>query len=116
MDYSFPKADRILRRSEFLRLSRSGKKLHSRYFIANILPGKSDRTRLGITVTKKVGNAVTRNRLKRLSREFFRLNRQNITGNRDISIIVKKQAAALSTDHFFEHLENIFGKISGGGY
>ena len=55
MQFTFAKADRILKRSEFLRLSQTGKKFHNRYFIANVCPGRYDRTRLGITVTKKVG-------------------------------------------------------------
>jgi len=116
LNFSFSRADRILKRAEFLRLSGSGKKLHSRYLIGNYCEGTSDRTRLGITVTKKVGNAVVRNRLKRLTREYFRLNRPSIAGCRDINIIVKKQAVTLSSDQFFSAIRDIFDRINNDGH
>ena len=112
--FLFTKADRILKRSEFLRLSRSDKAFHSRYFIVSICGGRLDRTRLGITVTKKVGNAVVRNRIKRLCREFFRLNKHTMTGCWDINIIAKKQAAGLSTKDVFLSLKHVFGRIPNG--
>jgi len=110
-NFSFTRADRILKRYEFLYLSKSGKKLQNRYFIALFCPGKSERSRLGITVTKKIGNAVIRNRIKRLCREYFRLNRKNIPGSLDINIIAKKDAANLSGNQPFLYLQEIFGKI-----
>ncbi|MFW5640527.1 MAG: ribonuclease P protein component [Thermodesulfobacteriota bacterium] len=111
MDFSFTKADRLLKRADFLRLSQSGKKIQNRYFLAFVCPGPADRTRFGVTVTRKVGNAVTRNRIKRLCREHFRLNKHTITGNWDINIIAKKPSADLSTDPFFSALQNIFDKL-----
>jgi ribonuclease P protein component len=116
LKFLFTKADRILKRSEFLRLSRSDKALHGRHFIVSICRARLDRTRLGITVTKKVGNAVVRNRIKRLCREFFRLNKHNITGHWDINIIAKKQAAGLSTKDVFLSLKHIFDRIPNGSH
>lgn len=112
-DFSFTKADKILKRYEFLHLSKSGKKIRNRYFIALFCPGKSERSRLGITVTKKIGNAVTRNRIKRLCREYFRLNKQNIPGSWDINLIAKREAVNLSGNQPFLSLQDIFGKIPG---
>lgn len=80
----------------------------------SIGPGGRERTRLGITVTKKVGNAVVRNRIKRLCREFFRLNKHQITGYRDINIIAKKQAAALPAKDVFSSLKHLFDRIPRG--
>ena len=109
--FTFTKADRILRRPEFLRLSKTGRKRHNRHFIVVFAPGRYKRTRLGITVTKKVGHAATRNRIKRLSREYFRLNRHTVRGDWDINIIAKKEAAVLSAKDFFSSLQNIFDRI-----
>jgi ribonuclease P protein component len=116
LKFLFTKADRIRKRSEFLRLSRSSQALHSRYFVISFRRGSQDRTRLGITVTKKVGNAVVRNRIKRLCREFFRLNKHRITGCWDINIIAKKQAADLSTKDVFISLKHIFDRIPNGSH
>ena len=110
--FCFTKADRILRRKEFLRLAASGKRIQNRCFIAVYSPGQTGRTRLGITVTKRVGSAVTRNRIKRYTRECFRLNRHVITGIWDINVIAKQEAATLSSEQVFSSLQDIFGRIS----
>jgi ribonuclease P protein component len=110
--FYFTKADRILKRSEFLKLSKLGKKSQNRHFIAIFSPNRFKRTRLGVTVARKVGNAPTRNRIKRLSREYFRLNRHIITGHWDINIIAKKQVADLSSEQTFLSLTDIFKRIS----
>ena len=112
MRFCFTKADRILKRSEFLKLSIFGKKTQNRHFIAIFSPGRFQRTRLGVTVARRVGNAPTRNRIKRFSREYFRLNRHIITGYWDINIIAKKRAADLSSEQAFLSLREVFKNIS----
>jgi ribonuclease P protein component len=109
--YSFTKADRILHRAEFVKLSETGSKIQNRHFIAMYRPGRFDRSRLGITASRRVGKAVTRNRIKRFAREYFRLNRQKMTGNWDINLIVKKEATGLSSREVFSSLWDIFSKI-----
>jgi ribonuclease P protein component len=93
-------------------LARSGRKIQSPHFLAVVGPGRADITRLGITITKKVGKAVTRNRIKRLTREFFRLNRHRIFGKWDINIIARREAAALTNEQACSSLQNVFEKIS----
>lgn len=112
MRFWFTKADRLRKRSEFLRLSNQGKKIQDQYFIAIYTQSPIQRTRLGITVARQVGNAPTRNRIKRLSREYFRLNRQTITGHWDINIIAKKKAANLPSAQVFVSLKNILNNLS----
>ncbi len=109
--YSFTKADRILKRSEFLELSKSDKTVRNEHFIIAYRTGRYEKSRLGITVTRKVGNAVMRNRIKRFSREYFRLNRHKIKGYRDINIIAKREAAGLTSKQAFLSLQNVFGKL-----
>lgn len=110
---SFTKADRILKRSQFIELSKRGKKINNRYFIAIYKENSAQNCRLGITVSKKVGNAATRNRIKRLSREFFRLNRQIIEGHWDINLIAKKEASLLANLEADKVLATLFNGISG---
>ncbi len=109
--FSFTKTDRILKRTEFLNLSRYGKKISSNHFIVLFCPGRFDRSRLGITVSRKVGNAVKRNRIKRFSREYFRLHRHEIKGYWDINIIAKKEAAELTSEQTFLSLKAVFDRI-----
>ncbi|PID73878.1 MAG: ribonuclease P protein component [Desulfobacterales bacterium] len=110
-DFSFPRSARIRKRPEFIRLIRSGITLHGRHFIINALPSVGRHSRLGITVTRQVGNAVVRNRMKRLSREYFRRCRHGLTENWDLNIVVKKSAPDLSTAAFFDQLDYVFQKL-----
>ena len=97
-EYSFPQAARLLKRPEFVRLSKTGNKIQNRHFIFLYSGSKHGRSRIGITVSRKVGGAVVRNRIKRLVRENFRRMRLVKTGAWDINIIAKKDAANLSFD------------------
>jgi ribonuclease P protein component len=112
LQLSCTKADRILKRREFIALAKSGRRIQNEYFIAVFSPGRHGRSRLGITVTKKVGGAVKRNRIKRLVREFFRLNRQSISGEWDINIIAKNQIADITSERAYQSLQNIISRIS----
>ena len=109
---TFTKRDRLLKRSEFIQLSKTGHKIHNRHFMVIIRAGAGDRTRLGVTVTKKVGNAVIRNRIKRLSREVFRKNRPALKNVREINIIARNSAADLPAQQYFVSLGSIFDRIS----
>lgn len=64
------KASRMLKSDEFLRVKRHGVSARSGEILVAALPGSS--RRLGIIVTRRIGNAVQRNRLKRIIRERFR--------------------------------------------
>jgi ribonuclease P protein component len=64
---------RLSRRAEFLRAAREGRKAAERGLVLQALPRGDAATRLGFTATKKLGNAVVRNRAKRRLREVARL-------------------------------------------
>ncbi len=70
MRFFLNKADRILKRAQFVELADTGRRVRSDLFIAVVCPGPTGRSRLGVTVTRKVGGSVERNRLKRLAREY----------------------------------------------
>ncbi|MEK7851421.1 MAG: ribonuclease P protein component [Deltaproteobacteria bacterium] len=91
--FSFTKKERLLKRTEFLAVTGGGKKSHTANFIVFIRPNTLAFSRIGITVSKKVGISVERNRIKRLVREFFRLNKAGIETGTDIVVIAKKGAA-----------------------
>jgi ribonuclease P protein component len=110
--FFFAKADRILKRPDFIRLSKHGKKIHNRHFVAVFCSGRFERTRLGITVSRKVGGAAARNRIKRFSREYFRQNKHMIIGCWDINIIATRAAAQVTSGQTFLALKDIFDRIS----
>jgi ribonuclease P protein component len=105
--FSFPKCERLLRRADFVNTNRSGKRCHMRHFIA--IAGKNELgiTRLGVTASKKVGNAIRRNRAKRLIREFYRLNKARLPQGYDIVVIAKKGAGYLNYRKAEKELEEI---------
>jgi ribonuclease P protein component len=85
---------RLRRRSEYLAVQAEPIKLHGRHVLA-LARKRSDPElvgRLGITVTKKVGNAVVRNRIKRLLREWLRQNGW-VPRGWDIVLVAKDSAA-----------------------
>lgn len=90
------KAMRLRRRQDFLAVQRTGAKVHGKAFLALVAPttGDGQRGRLGVTVTRRVGNAVTRNRIKRLVREWLRQNGW-VPAGFDVVLVAKESAAAV---------------------
>lgn len=71
--------------------------------------------RLGITVSRKVGNAVARNRVKRRVREWFRRQRFRIAAGSELVVIGRRGAADLSSAEIAEMLDdamNSFGEFA----
>jgi ribonuclease P protein component len=91
---TFRAADRVLRATDFERIYRSGRRLVCPSYAVFVLPNGIGRSRLGLTVTRKFGGAVKRNRNKRIVREIFRRNRA-VFADRD-DYIVNIRSAALS--------------------
>ena len=105
--FIFPKKHRLLKRKEFVNLNRLGKRNHAAHFTVILKENGLEINRVGITVTKKIGNAVIRNRIKRLVREYFRLYQHSFLQGYDIVIVAKKGA----DDLFFEKLKEELGEI-----
>jgi ribonuclease P protein component len=93
-EQTFPKAKRIRKRGEYLKLQQVGRRRAGTRFVVITAPSRSRVSRVGITASRRVGGAVVRNRVKRLVREFFRKHHDQIQPPRDVLVIVRPGAAA----------------------
>jgi len=105
--FSFSKKERLLKRKDFVNLNQSGKRLYSKNFLIIIGKNNLDYSRLGITVTKKIGKSIKRNRIKRLIREFFRLNKARLPKGYDISIVAKSDVSGLKLQDIEKELGGV---------
>jgi len=93
---AYPKASRLRRRPEFLSVQGEGRRRHTTHLVLIRRSAMTSRTRLGVTVSKRIGNAVVRNRVKRLVREVFRLHQVHIQPAVDLVVIAKPGAENLT--------------------
>jgi ribonuclease P protein component len=92
----FPAGRRLRRRPEYLHAYESGRRLSGRLVVVFACPGEGPGPRLGVTVTKKVGSAVVRNRLRRRVREIFRRTRE-VAAARPCDVVVNVSPRAATT-------------------
>lgn len=82
----------IKKNEEFRYVYQNGKSYANKYLVMYICKNGREESRLGISVSKKVGNSVVRHRLARLIRESCRLNREKFHSGWDIVIVVRPTA------------------------
>lgn len=98
----------IKKNSDFQRVYRNGKSYGNRYLVMYVLPSEQE-TRIGISVSKKVGNSIVRHRLTRLVRECFRLHKDKLDGQLDIVVVVR----AAAKDKDYHAIESAFLHLCG---
>ena len=96
--------DSLKNYNEFKNVYENGKSYANRYLVMYVLKNEENRMRLGISVSKKVGNSVVRHRLTRLVRESFRLNRNLLDSS--LSIVVVGRTTAKGRN--YEEIESAF--------
>lgn len=105
---TFRKHERIRRRKDYTTVFQLGQRFHSKNFTVIINRNELEVSRLGLSVSKKVGKAVRRNRIKRLLREFFRLSKSILPASQDIVIIVRKDVSAKKYQEVYQELGHLF--------
>ena len=81
---------------DFQKVYKKGKSYANKYLVMYVLENELDRNRLGISVSKKVGNSVIRHRVKRLVKESYRLNESVFQEGFDIVVVARTTSKARS--------------------
>ena len=91
----FPRTARIRSRREYLSLGRTGTRCQTRHFVILAKP-RAGGSRLGVTVSRKIGGAVARNLVKRRVREAFRRHPARLLADHDLVVIARSGAPSIS--------------------
>lgn len=118
---SLPRWHRLTRRPDFTVCYEAGRRYFSRHFVLFVHQRRDgpEGWRMGLAVTKKMGNAVTRNRIKRVLRAFFRLHQHLLPERVDIVAVPKRNldVAQLDLPFVSAELAAVLGQVqrkSGG--
>ncbi|MFD1707834.1 ribonuclease P protein component [Siminovitchia sediminis] len=102
------KAYRIKSNTDFQAVFKKGKSVANRQFVLYALEKKEQtHFRIGLSVSKKIGNAVTRNRIKRYIRQVFYELEDQVSHNQDFVIIARKPAADMDYHSVKKSLEHV---------
>jgi len=94
----------IKKNEDFRQIYRTGKSCANEALVMYIVFNDTDSSRLGISVSKKVGNSVVRHHIARLLRECFRLHLNQMKSGYDIVVVARQPAAAMR----YEEMSHVY--------
>ena len=111
-----PKRGRLSRSGEFERVYRQGRSIGNRFLVLYSFPRSSageaaDGPRLGVSVSRKVGGAVDRNRVKRLLREAFGALAERIPPDHDVVVVARPQVRELAEREGLEGVQRSLAEL-----
>ncbi|MBC8080321.1 MAG: ribonuclease P protein component [Gorillibacterium sp.] len=107
------KEHRLAKREDFNRVYRRGKSVANLQFVVYVLPRKEQGPfRLGVSVSKKLGNAVVRNRIRRTMKEIVRLSQEDFLPDVDFVVIARKPVVDLEYEDMRKCLFHVLKKAS----
>jgi ribonuclease P protein component len=111
--FRFPKALRLRKGKEFDRVFAEGKRLSDGCMLLVYAPNGLPHSRIGIQAGRKIGNAVTRNRAKRLLREAFRLHQDVLPRGYDFVVVPRPQEEERTLEQVVASLTSLARKAAG---
>ena len=102
-------SETLKKNRDFQQVYKRGTSKANRYLVMYVLPNQHMMNRLGISVSKKVGNSVVRHRLTRLIRESYRLNEAEFENSLDIVVVARPQAK----DRTYQEIESALMHLAG---
>ena len=101
----------INKNGDFSRLYKKGKQAVNSGLVIYVLPTKKNKIRLGITASKKIGNAVKRNRAKRVIRAAFNEAVKDVKGSYDIVLVARAKTTFLKSTEMFRIMQKEFNRL-----
>jgi ribonuclease P protein component len=98
---------------EFERVYRQGTAYRGRLFSVHAFPNEHGTPRLGLSIPRKVGNAVTRNAVRRRLREVFYSCISELSGNLDLVVSARPAAAEATFEELREEFSKSLGRVGG---
>lgn len=95
--FKFPRASRLTESGEYARVREEGRSFHGRYMVVGVSRGRKS-TRVGLVASRRVGNAVTRNRLRRRLRELVRLTMPGMVEGIWVVVVIRAAAGKANWD------------------
>ncbi len=89
-------SESLKKNNDFRTVYKSGRSYANKYLVMYVLENNRDMNRIGISVSKKVGNSVVRHRVTRLLRESYRLHENIFNDGLDIVVVARNNAASAS--------------------
>lgn len=110
----FPREERLRKRKEFLRVYEKGAKFKTRLFFLYLLENGLSHSRIGITVSRKVGKTNIRNQVKRRLKEIFRKNKNIVKTPCDLVVNTSVVTARARYAQLEEEFRKVFLHKDGG--
>ena len=104
------RVEEINRNAEFKRIYKKGTPFIGKYIIVYVFQNKRSHNRIGITVSKKLGSAVIRNRVRRMIAESYRLSGANYKTGYDFVFVGRGRSVSVKMQDIMECMNDIFLK------